>query len=70
MKIIEIQALPNGAHRNQTTTSTTIPTGWSDIPGDVAIPEKLAAFMKGKKQSVEIGKDFEGFKKFLMEVGG
>ena len=37
--------------------------------GDVAIPEKLAAFMKGKKQSVEIGKDFEGFKKFLMEVG-
>ena len=38
--------------------------------GDVAIPEKLAAFMKGKKQSVEIGKDFEGFKKFLMEVGG
>lgn len=35
--------------------------------GDVAIPEKLAAFMKGKKQSVEIGKDFEGFKKFLME---
>ena len=37
--------------------------------GDVAIPAKLAAFMKGKKQSVEIGKDFEGFKKFLMEVG-
>ena len=34
--------------------------------GDVAIPEKLAAFMKGQKQSVEIGKDFEGFKKFLM----
>ena len=34
--------------------------------GDVAIPAKLAAFMKGKKQSVEIGKDFEGFKKFLM----
>ena len=34
--------------------------------GDVAIPEKLAAFMKGKKQSVEIGKDFEGFKKVLM----
>ena len=34
--------------------------------GDVAIPAKLAAFMKGQKQSVEIGKDFEGFKKFLM----
>ncbi len=35
--------------------------------GDVAIPEKLAAFMKGEKKSIEIGKDFEGFKKFLME---
>lgn len=39
MIIIEIQALPNGAHRNQTTTSTTIPTGWAEIPADVAIPE-------------------------------
>lgn len=39
MRIIEIQALPNGAHRNQTTTSTTIPTGWAEIPADVAIPE-------------------------------
>lgn len=39
MKIIEIQALPNGAHRNQTTTSTTIPTGWAEIPADVTIPE-------------------------------
>ena len=39
MKIIEIAALDNGAHRNQTTTSTTIPTGWAEIPADVAIPE-------------------------------
>lgn len=39
MKIIEIQTLDNGAHRNQTTTSTTIPTGWAEIPADVAIPE-------------------------------
>lgn len=39
MKIIEIQALDNGAHRNQTTTSTTIPDGWAEIPADVAIPE-------------------------------
>ncbi len=35
--------------------------------GDVAIPEKLAAFMKGEKKSVEIGKDFEGFKAYLMK---
>ena len=39
MRIVEIQALPNGAHRNQTTTSTTIPAGWAEIPADVAIPE-------------------------------
>lgn len=39
MTIIEIQALDNGAHRNQTTTSTTIPTGWAEIPADVVIPE-------------------------------
>lgn len=39
MKLIEVQALDNGAHRNQTTTSTTIPTGWAEIPADVAIPE-------------------------------
>lgn len=39
MKIIEIQALENGAHRNQTTTSTTIPAGWAEIPADVTIPE-------------------------------
>ena len=39
MKIIEIRALDNGAHRNQTTTSTTIPTGWAEIPADVSIPE-------------------------------
>lgn len=39
MRIIEIQTLTNGAHRNQTTTSTTIPTGWAEIPADLAIPE-------------------------------
>ena len=39
MKIIEIKPLPNGAHRNQTTTSTTIPKGWAEIPADVTIPE-------------------------------
>lgn len=39
MKIIEIQPLDNGVHRNQTTTSTAIPTGWAEIPADVAIPE-------------------------------
>ena len=35
--------------------------------GDIAIPEKLAAFMKGEKRSIEIGKDFDGFKQFLLK---
>ena len=39
MKLIEIQALPNGAHRNQTGNFPVIPTGWAEIPADVAIPE-------------------------------
>lgn len=36
------------------------------LGGDIEIPAKLQAFMKGTKQSVELGKDFEGFKKFLL----
>ena len=33
---------------------------------DVAIPERLAAFMKGEKQSVAMSKDFYDFKKYLL----
>ena len=36
------------------------------IGGDVEIPERLAAFMRGQKQSVELSKNFEDFKAFLM----
>jgi len=36
------------------------------IGGDVVIPERLAAFMRGQKQSVELSKNFEDFKAFLM----
>ncbi|MBQ9677183.1 MAG: threonine synthase [Prevotella sp.] len=38
----------------------------SIISGDVEIPERLAAFMRGQKQSVEMTKEFEDFKRFLM----
>lgn len=38
-----------------------------DILGiDTQIPERLAAFMRGEKQSVEMSKDFTDFKAFLM----
>ena len=34
---------------------------------DVEIPDRLAAFMKGEKQSVPMTKNFEDFKKYLMK---
>lgn len=34
----------------------------SIIGADIAIPERLAAFMKGKKQSIPMAKDFKDFK--------
>ena len=40
----------------------------SAIGADVVIPERLAAFMKGTKQSVEMRKDFASFKEYLMNV--
>ena len=37
------------------------------IDADIRIPDKLKAFMQGEKQSVEISKDFENFKSYLMK---
>ena len=34
---------------------------------EVEIPAKLAAFMKGEKQSVPMSKNFEDFKDYLMK---
>ena len=34
---------------------------------DIDIPERLAAFMKGEKQSISMSKDFADFKAYLME---
>lgn len=41
MKIIEISALENGAHRNQEGTFESIPAGWVAIPEDMPIPESF-----------------------------
>lgn len=38
MRIIEIQSLSNGAHRNQTGTFRTVPAGWARIPENITIP--------------------------------
>lgn len=39
MKLIEITALSNGAHRNQTYNGITIPDGWAVIPDGMAVPD-------------------------------
>ncbi|MDR2680407.1 MAG: threonine synthase [Tannerella sp.] len=36
------------------------------LGSDIEIPAKLQEFMKGEKKSVALGKDFEGFKEFLL----
>lgn len=39
MQIVEIAALSNGAHRNQTGTFRTIPDGWAVVPEGMEIPD-------------------------------
>ena len=39
MRIIEIAALSNGAHRNQTGTVSIITSGWAVIPENIVIPD-------------------------------
>ena len=35
---------------------------------DIEIPERLAAFMKGEKQSIQMSKEFSDFKAYLMKM--
>lgn len=39
MRIIEIVAQPNGAHRNQSGKFSVIPDGWALIPATVPVPD-------------------------------
>jgi len=34
---------------------------------EVAVPERLAAFMRGRKQSVALGREYQEFREYLME---
>lgn len=38
MTIIEIQPLSNGAHRNQTSNTATVPDGWAILPPSLETP--------------------------------
>lgn len=53
MTIIEITALPNGAHRNQTGTFSAIPDGWAIIPDGMETPN----FPFGE---VEVAEEIDG----------
>ena len=38
MRIVEINALENGAHRNQNSRATIIPNGWAIVPDTLETP--------------------------------
>ena len=38
IRIVEIKALDNGGHRNQTSDFTTIPDGWAKVPDELETP--------------------------------
>lgn len=50
MKILEISALPNGAHRNQSGNFLTVPDGWAVIPDTMT----LENFPFGEVEAKEI----------------
>lgn len=41
MRIIEIEQLENGAHRNQQGEFRKVPQGWAVIPGNIIIPSSF-----------------------------
>ena len=41
MRIIEIAALENGAHRNQNGPLSVVPDGWAVIPNSIIIPDSF-----------------------------
>lgn len=41
MRIIEINALSNGAHRNQISGAAVVPDGWAIIPDNIALPDSF-----------------------------
>lgn len=41
MRIIEIKALENGAHRNQDSNLSYVPEGWAIIPDTIEIPDSF-----------------------------
>jgi len=62
----ELQSDETGVFLETAHPAKFLETVESIIEKPVEIPEKLQAFMKGKKQSISMGKGFEEFKKLLL----
>ena len=56
MKIIEIDALSNGAHRNQDGAFEAVPSGWAVIPDDMEVPDTFP-FVNIETEEVEHTKE-------------
>ena len=53
MRIIEIEPLENGAHRNQfSNTDVEVPAGWATIPDEMEIPSTFPFVEVTAKQGV------------------
>lgn len=57
MKMLEIAALPNGAHRNQTYHGTLL-AGWAVIPDDLVLPETFP-FVEVEVKDVAYSREVE-----------
>ena len=58
MLIIEINALENGAHRNQTGDNIPVPNGWAEVSSEIVIPDTFPfvdlVFDEGTRKIVEL----------------
>ena len=84
MTIIEIQALPNGAHRNQTVFGeVALPQGWAIIPDDMVRPAsfpfvdltveeltyyKTVTYLREKVEHLEDGEEVRTLEEVTEEV--
>ena len=53
IRIVEIKALDNGAHRNQTGMLSNIPDGWAVIPGEIDTPNFPFGEIETKDEEVK-----------------
>lgn len=60
MRIVEIAALENGAHRNLDTTGKTVPNGWAIVPAGLETPNYPFGVITVDGQSPPVVLTWEG----------